>query len=145
LISGPYYRDPYKDGSWRCPEFAQRREMFLEILGAVDERTWIGVHYDPSNALVADDDPVDFLRVVLDRVVTMRASDRALAPEPPWMTCASTTALSATPRCCSTESSAGPERLSGHLRAAAQPPWRPIRRPCGCASCRSFVSGAGMD
>ena len=70
----------YKDGGWRYPEFAQHREVFLEILDAIDERTWFGVQYDPSNALVAGDDPVDFLRVVLDRVVTMQASDRALAP-----------------------------------------------------------------
>jgi sugar phosphate isomerase/epimerase len=70
----------YKDSYWRYPEFAQRREVFLEILSAVEERTWFGVQYDPSNALVAGDDPVDFLRTVLDRVVTMQASDRALAP-----------------------------------------------------------------
>ncbi|MEV6432856.1 sugar phosphate isomerase/epimerase family protein [Nocardia sp. NPDC051463] len=70
----------YKDGNWRYPEFAQRREVFLEIVDAVEDRTHFGVQYDPSNALVAGDDPVDFLRAVANRVVTMQASDRALAP-----------------------------------------------------------------
>lgn len=70
----------YKDGRWRYAEFAQRRDVFLEILSAVEDRTHFGVQFDPSNALVAGDDPVDFLRTVADRVVTMQASDRALAP-----------------------------------------------------------------
>ena len=38
------------------------------------------MQYDPSNALVGGYDPVRFLERVKDRVVTMHASDRFLAP-----------------------------------------------------------------
>jgi sugar phosphate isomerase/epimerase len=70
----------YKDGFWRYPEFAQRREVFLEVINAIDERVHFGVQYDPSNAIVAGDDSADLLDAVIDRVVTMQASDRSLAP-----------------------------------------------------------------
>lgn len=70
----------YKDGHWRYVEFAQRREVFLEVIDAIDERLHFGVQYDPSNAIVAGDDSADFLDLVIDRVVTMQASDRSLAP-----------------------------------------------------------------
>ena len=71
----------YKDGFWQYPEFAQKQDVFLELLGAINERTWFGVQYDPSNAIVAEDDPVELLRRVADRVVSMHASDRWLDPE----------------------------------------------------------------
>src|SRR5262245_45453733 len=69
----------YKDGFWKYPEFAQKREVFLELLSAIPERKHFGVQYDPSNAVVAGDDPVELLRAVADRVVSMHASDRYLA------------------------------------------------------------------
>ena len=69
----------YKDGAWTYPEFAQRPELFLQVLDRIDERVWFGVQYDPSNALVAGADSADFLAQVVDRVVTMQASDRYLA------------------------------------------------------------------
>ena len=70
----------YKDGFWRYPEFAQKQDVFLELLGMIPEREYFGVQYDPSNAIVVGDDPVDLLRCVADRVVSMHASDRYLAP-----------------------------------------------------------------
>ncbi|MCW2722372.1 sugar phosphate isomerase/epimerase [Pseudonocardia sp.] len=70
----------YKDGQWAYPEFAQQQDVFLEVLAAIDERKHFGVQYDPSNAIVAGDDPIELLRRVLDRVVTMQASDRSLEP-----------------------------------------------------------------
>ncbi|MDR1213015.1 MAG: sugar phosphate isomerase/epimerase [Propionibacteriaceae bacterium] len=70
----------YKDGAWLYPEFAQRRDVFLRLLDAIDDRTHFGVQFDPSNAIVAGDDPVDLLRAVIGRVVTMQASDRYLEP-----------------------------------------------------------------
>jgi sugar phosphate isomerase/epimerase len=70
----------YKDGFWKYPEFAQKKDVFLALLNAIPERKYFGVQYDPSNALVAGDDPVDLLRCVADRVVSMHASDRYLAP-----------------------------------------------------------------
>lgn len=69
----------YKDGFWQYPEFAQKQDVFLEIVNAVPDYTHFGVQYDPSNAIVAGDDPIDLLRHVITRVVTMHASDRYLA------------------------------------------------------------------
>ncbi|MCL6509349.1 MAG: sugar phosphate isomerase/epimerase [Anaerolineae bacterium] len=69
----------YKDGAWRYPEFAQKQEVFLRIVNAIPERRHFGVQYDPSNAIVAGDDPIALLREVKDRLVSMHASDRYLA------------------------------------------------------------------
>jgi sugar phosphate isomerase/epimerase len=69
----------YKDGFWQYPEFAQKQDVFLELLSAIPERELFGVQYDPSNAIVAGDDPVELLRRVAGRVVSMHASDRYLA------------------------------------------------------------------
>jgi sugar phosphate isomerase/epimerase len=69
----------YKDGTWRYPEFAQPEDIFLEIIGQI-ESPFFGVQYDPSNAFVGGFDPVRFLEKVRNRVVTMHASDRYLAP-----------------------------------------------------------------
>jgi sugar phosphate isomerase/epimerase len=70
----------YKDGFWQYPEFAQRSEVFLELLNSISDRDWFGVQFDPSNAIVAGDDPVELLKQVASRVVSMHASDRFLSP-----------------------------------------------------------------
>jgi sugar phosphate isomerase/epimerase len=67
----------YKDGLWRYPEFAQRSEVYFRIIDAIDS-PFFGVQYDPSNALLAGDDPVELLQRVKHRLVTMQASDRYL-------------------------------------------------------------------
>jgi sugar phosphate isomerase/epimerase len=67
----------YKDGSWEYPEFAQSRERFLRIVERVSS-PWLRVQYDPSNAVVAGDDPYALLDEVIDRVATVHASDRYL-------------------------------------------------------------------
>lgn len=69
----------YKDSFWKYPEFAQKKDVFLRIVSAIPDREYFGVQYDPSNAIVAGDDPVELLRQVAGRVVTMHASDRYLA------------------------------------------------------------------
>ncbi len=69
----------YKDGYWLYPEFAQKKDVFLDLLKLIPETPHFGVQYDPSNAVVAGDDPVDLLRDVVHRVVSMHASDRFLA------------------------------------------------------------------
>jgi sugar phosphate isomerase/epimerase len=66
----------YKDGYWNFPEFAQKMEVFLELLNAIPEHPNFGVNYDPSNAIIAGDDPIELLEAVKTRVVTMHASDR---------------------------------------------------------------------
>jgi len=67
----------YKDDFWQYPEFAQKLEVFCALVAAVDDPHF-GVNYDPSNAFLAGDDPVELLRRVSHRVVTMHASDRSL-------------------------------------------------------------------
>jgi sugar phosphate isomerase/epimerase len=70
----------YKDGFWKFPEFAQKKkEVFMKILHTVPDRKNFGVQDDPSNAIVAGDDPLDWLVAVQDRVVSMHASDRWLS------------------------------------------------------------------
>jgi len=69
----------YKDNYWEHPEFAQQRDVFLEIVNQIDS-PWFGVQYDPSNAIVAGEDPIVLLEQVKHRVVTMHASDRFLKP-----------------------------------------------------------------
>ena len=69
----------YKDGFWTYPEFAQKQDVFLELVAAIADRDHFGVQYDPSNAIVAGDDPIALLKAVADRVVSMHASDRYLA------------------------------------------------------------------
>ncbi len=67
----------YKDSFWRYPEFAQKLDVFKEIVDAIDH-PFFGVNYDPSNAILAGDDPIEVLEAVKHRVVTMHASDRFL-------------------------------------------------------------------
>jgi sugar phosphate isomerase/epimerase len=69
----------YKDGYWEYPELAQKQDVFLELLAAIPPSPWFGVNYDPSNALIAGDDPLVLLEAVKTRVVTMHASDRYFA------------------------------------------------------------------
>lgn len=69
----------YKDGFWQYPEFAQKKEVFLSILHRITSPL-LGVQFDPSNALVAGDDPILLLDAVLPRVKTVHASDRYLLP-----------------------------------------------------------------
>jgi sugar phosphate isomerase/epimerase len=68
----------YKDSQWTRPEFALRQDVFLEIVRAIDERQYFGVQYDPSNAILAGEDPITLLEAIKDRVVSMHASDRYL-------------------------------------------------------------------
>ena len=67
----------YKDDFWQYPEFAQKLDVFCALVAAIDDPHF-GVNYDPSNAFLAGDDPLELLRRVAHRVVTMHASDRSL-------------------------------------------------------------------
>ncbi|MBL9179925.1 MAG: TIM barrel protein [Verrucomicrobiaceae bacterium] len=68
----------YKDDFWEYPEFAQKMDVFCQLVDAVNHPNF-GVNYDPSNTYLAGEDPVELLRRVSHRVVTMHASDRYLA------------------------------------------------------------------
>ncbi|MBQ9942619.1 MAG: TIM barrel protein [Christensenellaceae bacterium] len=65
----------YKDGYWKYPEFAQKEAVFLQIVNRIDS-PWFGVQFDPSNSIVAGEDPLSLLKKVSSCVRTMHASDR---------------------------------------------------------------------
>ena len=65
----------YKDDFWEYPEFAQKTEVFCELVKSIHHPNF-GVNYDPSNAFLAGEDPLELLKRVSHRVVTMHASDR---------------------------------------------------------------------
>jgi len=67
----------YKDDFWEYPEFAQQSEVFCKLVDSV-QHPYFGVNYDPSNNYLAGEDPIDLLKRVSHRVVTMHASDRYL-------------------------------------------------------------------
>jgi sugar phosphate isomerase/epimerase len=67
----------YKDDFWSYPEFAQKMDVFCELVDRIRHPRF-GVNYDPSNAFIAGDDPLELLRKVKHRVLTMHASDRTL-------------------------------------------------------------------
>ncbi len=67
----------YKDNYWQYPEFAQKMDVFAEIVDQIDS-PWFGVNYDPSNTILAGEDPLVLLDRVKHRVVSMHASDRYL-------------------------------------------------------------------
>jgi sugar phosphate isomerase/epimerase len=67
----------YKDGYWKYPEFAQHLDVFLEVINQIDS-PWFGVNFDPSNAIICGEDPLEVLAAVKHRVISMHASDRYL-------------------------------------------------------------------
>jgi sugar phosphate isomerase/epimerase len=67
----------YKDDFWEYPEFAQKMDVFCQLVNAIHHPNF-GVNYDPSNTYLAGEDPLELLMRVSDRVVTMHASDRYL-------------------------------------------------------------------
>ncbi len=67
----------YKDDFWEYPEFAQKMDVFCDLVETIQHPSF-GVNYDPSNAYLAGDDPIELLKRVSHRVVTMHASDRYL-------------------------------------------------------------------
>ncbi len=67
----------YKDDFWDYPEFAQMMDVFCDLVEAVQDPHF-GVNYDPSNTILAGEDPLELLKRVSHRVKTMHASDRYL-------------------------------------------------------------------
>ena len=51
--------------------------VFCELVERIHQPNF-GVNYDPSNAFLAGEDPIELLKRVSARVVTMHASDRYL-------------------------------------------------------------------
>jgi sugar phosphate isomerase/epimerase len=71
-----YLENHYKDSYWTYPEFAQRREVFLDLVNRIPEGPGFGINFDPSNCVICGEDPIVLLEAVARRVVTMHASDR---------------------------------------------------------------------
>src|SRR6266498_4540703 len=67
----------YKDDFWEYPEFAQKMNVFCQLVEQIHQSNF-GVNYDPSNAYLAGEDPIELLKRISARVVTMHASDRYL-------------------------------------------------------------------
>jgi sugar phosphate isomerase/epimerase len=67
----------YKDNYWEFPEFAQKMDVFTEIVDQI-RSPWFGVNFDPSNTILAGENPLVLLERVKHRVATMHASDRYL-------------------------------------------------------------------
>ena len=67
----------YKDDFWLYPEFAQKQDVFCALVARINHPNF-GVNFDPSNAFLAGEDPLELLAKVSNRVVTMHASDRYL-------------------------------------------------------------------
>lgn len=67
----------YKDNYWDYPEFAQMADVFCDLVSRIDSPHF-GVNYDPSNTILAGEDPLELLARIKERVVTMHASDRYL-------------------------------------------------------------------
>jgi len=68
----------YKDNYWTFPEFAQYMDVFCDLVAQLNDPNF-GVNYDPSNTILAGEDPLVLLDRIKHRVVTMHASDRYLA------------------------------------------------------------------
>jgi len=68
----------YKDDFWQYPEFAQAMDVFCDLVDRIDSPHF-GVNYDPSNTILAGEDPLELLQRVRHRVVSMHASDRYIA------------------------------------------------------------------
>ena len=67
----------YKDDFWQYPEFAQKMDVFCQLVDNI-RHPFFGVNYDPSNTYLAGEDPIELLKRISHRVVTMHASDRYL-------------------------------------------------------------------
>ena len=57
--------------------FAQMMDVFCQLVAAVKAPNF-GVNYDPSNTILAGEEPLDLLAKISRRVITMHASDRFL-------------------------------------------------------------------
>jgi sugar phosphate isomerase/epimerase len=67
----------YKDDFWQYPEFAQKMDVFCQLVDNI-RHPFFGVNYDPSNTYLAGEYPIELLKRISHRVITMHASDRYL-------------------------------------------------------------------
>ncbi len=68
------YENHAKPGAWQYADFSQPPEIFLEIVRQTASVP-LGINFDTGNAASFADDPVLLLEAVIDRVVSIHASD----------------------------------------------------------------------
>ncbi len=70
------YENHSKPGAWTYTDFAEDPALFLEVARGVAP-AGVGINFDTGNAATFADDPVALLDQVIDRVVSLHASDSA--------------------------------------------------------------------
>lgn len=71
------YENHAKPGAWQYTDFSQPPEIFLEIARQTAD-VGLGINFDTGNAAAFSDDPIALLEQVIERVVTVHASDTAV-------------------------------------------------------------------
>lgn len=72
----PVYENHAKPGAWEYTDFSQPPEIFLEIVKGT-ATAGLGINFDTGNAAAYSADPVWLLRQVIERVVSVHASETA--------------------------------------------------------------------
>jgi sugar phosphate isomerase/epimerase len=70
------YENHAKPGAWQFTDFSQPPEIFLEIARQT-AADGLGINFDTGNAAAFAADPLNLLEQVVDRVVSVHASDTA--------------------------------------------------------------------
>lgn len=70
------YENHAKPGVWQYTDFSQPPEIFLKISEGT-AGCGLGINFDTGNASAYSDDPVALLERVIDRVISVHASDTA--------------------------------------------------------------------
>jgi sugar phosphate isomerase/epimerase len=68
------YENHAKPGAWQYTDFSQPPDIFLEIVRRTEDLN-LGVNFDTGNATAFAEDPLDLLEQVIDRVISVHASD----------------------------------------------------------------------
>jgi sugar phosphate isomerase/epimerase len=68
------YENHAKPGAWQYADFSQPPEIFLEIVGQTAGLP-LGINFDMGNAATFAEDPLQLLESVMERVVSLHASD----------------------------------------------------------------------
>lgn len=68
------YENHAKPGAWEYTDFSQQPAIFLEIAANTAD-VGLGINFDTGNAAAFADDPLELLRTVMPRVVSVHASD----------------------------------------------------------------------
>lgn len=76
----PVYENHAKPGVWQYTDFSQPPEVFLRIVAGTAS-CGLGINFDTGNAATYASDPVELLQQVIDRVVSIHASDSATKGE----------------------------------------------------------------